>query len=79
MELTKGSSMLQLHPVTQITGFDVDANVTGHLRPPIVVGYKLEALEVACMSGDARIMVLFNDTVLKVFVIGDIDLTMKHE
>jgi hypothetical protein len=31
------------------------------------------------MSGDARIMVLFNDTVLTVFVIGDIDLTIKHE
>jgi hypothetical protein len=40
---------------------------------------ELEGLEVACMSGDARIMVLFNDMVPKVSVIGDIDLTMKHE
>jgi hypothetical protein len=31
------------------------------------------------MSGDARIMVLFNDTMLKVFVIEDIDITVKHE
>jgi hypothetical protein len=79
MELTEGSSMLQLRPITQIAGFDVDANVMGHLRPPIIARYELQGLEAACMSGDARIMVLFNDTALKVFVIGDIDLTMEHE
>jgi hypothetical protein len=71
--------MLQFHPVTQITGFDVDADVTGHLRPPVIACYELQSLEAACMSSDARIMVLFNDTVLKVSVIGDIDLTTKHE
>jgi hypothetical protein len=71
--------MLQLRLVTQITGFDVDADVTGHLQPPIVARYELQGLEAACMSGDARIMVLFNDTMPKVFVIGDIDLTVKHE
>jgi hypothetical protein len=79
MELTEGSLMLQLRPVTQITGFDVDANVTGHLRPPIIVRYELQGLEAACMSSDAHIMVLFNDTAPKVSVIGDIDLTVKHE
>jgi hypothetical protein len=79
MELTEGSSMLQLRPVTQITGFDIDADITGHLQPPVVVCYELQGFEVACMSSDARIMVLFNDMALKVFVIGDIDLTMKHE
>jgi hypothetical protein len=79
MELTEGSSVLQLHPVTQIAGFDVDADVPGHLRPPIIARYELQGLEAACMSGNARIMVLFNDTVLKVSVIGDIDLTTKHE
>jgi hypothetical protein len=79
VELTEGLLMLQLHPVTQIAGFDIDANVTGHLQPPIVVRYELQGLEVACMSGDAHIMVLFNDTALKVFVIGDIDLTVTHE
>jgi hypothetical protein len=79
MELTKGSSVLQLRPITQITGFEVDADVTGHLRPPIVACYELQGLEAACMSGDARIMVLFNDTALKVSVIGDIDLTVEHE
>jgi hypothetical protein len=79
MELTEGSSMLQLHPVAQIAGFDVDADVMGHLRPPIIARYELQGLEVACMSGDACIMVLFNDMALKVSVIGDIDLTMKHE
>jgi hypothetical protein len=79
MELTEGSSVLQLHPVTQIAGFDVDANVTGHLQPPIIACYELQGLEAACMSGDAHIMVLFNDTALKVSVIGDIDLTTKHE
>jgi hypothetical protein len=79
VELTKGPLMLQLRPIAQIAGFDVDANVTGHLRPPIVVRYELYGLEAACMSGDARIMVLFNDTALKVSVIRDIDLTVKHE
>jgi hypothetical protein len=49
------------------------------VTPPIVACYELQGLEAACMSGDAHIMVLFNDTVLKVFVIGDIDLTVKHE
>jgi hypothetical protein len=79
MELAEGSSMLQLCPITQITGFDVDADVAGHLQPPIVARYELQGLEAACMSSDARIMVLFNDTASKVPVIGDIDLTMEHE
>jgi hypothetical protein len=79
VELTEGPSMLQLCPIAQITGFDVDADVTGHLWPPIVARYELQGLEAACMSGNARIMVLFNDTALKVSVIRDIDLTVKHE
>jgi hypothetical protein len=78
MELTEGSSMLQFCLVTQIAGFDIDANVAGHLQPPIAC-YELQGLEAACMSGNAYIMVLFNDTAPKVSVIGDIDLTMKHE
>jgi hypothetical protein len=64
MELTEGSSMLQLRPITQIAGFDVDADVVGHLRPPIIARYELQGLEAACMSSNARIMVLFNDTVI---------------
>jgi hypothetical protein len=40
----------------------VDADVAGHLGPPVVAGDELESLEAACMSGDARIVVLFNDT-----------------
>jgi hypothetical protein len=79
VELTEGSLVLQLCPVTQVTGFDVYANVPGHLQPPIIACYELQGLEAACMSSDVRIMVLFNDTVPKVSVIGDIDLTAKHE
>jgi hypothetical protein len=79
MGLTEGSSVLQLHPVTQIAGFDIDADVPGHLRPPIIVRYKLQGLEAVCMSGDACIMVLSNDIAPKVSVIGDIDLTAKHD
>jgi hypothetical protein len=79
LELTEGSSVLQLRLVTQITGFDVDADVPGHLWPPILARYELQGLEVACMSSNARIMVLFNDTAPKVSVIRDIDLTAKHE
>jgi hypothetical protein len=79
MELTEGLSVLQLHPVTQIAGFNVDADIPGHLWPPILARYELQGLEAACMSGDACIMVLFNNTAPKVSVIGDIDITAKHE
>jgi hypothetical protein len=79
VELTKGSSVLQLRPVTQIAGFDVDADVPGHLWPPIIACYELQGLEAACMSSNAHIMVLFNDTAPKVSVIGNIDLTAEHE
>jgi hypothetical protein len=58
---------------------NIDADVAGHLGPPVIVGYELEGLEVACMSGDARIVVLLNDTTPQVFVFGDIDLTAEHE
>jgi hypothetical protein len=34
---------------------------------------------VACMSGDAHIMVLFDDTMPQFSVFGDIDLTSEHE
>jgi hypothetical protein len=79
MELTKGSLMLYFSPVAQITMLIVGANVTGHLGPPIIAGYELEGLKAACMSSDACIVVLFDDTTLKVFVIRDVDLTAEHE
>jgi hypothetical protein len=59
--------------------FHVDAYVAGHLGPPVVAGYKLEGLEAACMSRDARIVMLFDDTMPQVSVFGDIDLTVEHE
>jgi hypothetical protein len=40
----------------------VDTDVAGHLGPPVVAGNKLKGLEAACMSGDACIVVLFDDT-----------------
>jgi hypothetical protein len=79
VELTDRSSTLHFCPVTQITGLDIDANVTGHLGPPVVAGYKLEGLEAACMSSDACIVVLLDDTTPQVSVFGDIDLTAEHE
>jgi hypothetical protein len=57
----------------------IDADVVGHLGPPVVVGYELKDLEAACMSCDARIIVLLDDTTPQVSVIGDIDLTVEHE
>jgi hypothetical protein len=71
--------MLHLRPVAQITSIDIYADVAGHLGPPVVTGYELEGLEVACMSRDARIVVLFDDTTPQVSVFGDIDLTAEHE
>jgi hypothetical protein len=79
MEFAKGSSMLYFSPVAQITMLNVGADVMGHLWPPIIVGYQLKGLKAACMSGDACIVVLFDDTMSKVSVIGDIDLTAEHE
>jgi hypothetical protein len=43
------------------------------------MGYQLEGLEVACMSGNACVVVLFNDMTPKVSVIGDIDIAAEHE
>jgi hypothetical protein len=57
----------------------IDADVAGHLEPPVIVGYELEGLKAACMSGDAHIVVLLDDTTPQVSVIGDIDLTTEHE
>jgi hypothetical protein len=71
--------MLYFSPVTQVAVLNVDADVAGHLCPPIIVGYQLEGLKVACMSSDACIVVLFDDTTPEVSVIGDIDLTAEHE
>jgi hypothetical protein len=59
--------------------FHVDAYVAGHLGPLVVAGYELKGLEVACMSRDARIVMLFDDTMPQVSVFGDIDLTAEHE
>jgi hypothetical protein len=71
--------MLYFRPVTQITGLDIDTDVTGHLGPPVVAGNELTGLEAACMSRDACIVVLLDDTTPQVSVIGDIDLTAEHE
>jgi hypothetical protein len=79
VELTDRSSTWHFRPVAHITGVDIDTDVAGHLGPPVVMGYKLEGLEAACVSGDARIVVLFDDTTPQVSVFGDIDLSMEHE
>jgi hypothetical protein len=79
VELTNRSLTLHFCPVAQITGLDIDANVVGHLGPPVIAGYELEGLEAACMSSEARIVVLLDDTTPQVFVFGDIDLTVEHE
>jgi hypothetical protein len=57
----------------------IDADVTGHLGPPVVAGYELKGLEAACMSGNACIVVLLNDVMPQFSVFGDIDLTMELE
>jgi hypothetical protein len=75
----EGSSMLYFSPVTQIAVLNVDADVVGHLWPPIIAGYQLEGFKAACMSNNACIVVLFDDTTPKASVIGDIDLTVEHE
>jgi hypothetical protein len=79
VELTDRSSTLYFSPVTQVAVLHVDADVAGHLGPPVIAGYELEGLEAACISHDVCIMVLFNDTMPQVSVFGDIDLTAEHE
>jgi hypothetical protein len=70
---------MHLCPVAQITGIDVYANVAANLGPPVVMGYEFEGLEVACMSSNVCIVVLFDDMTPQVSVFGDIDLTTEHE
>jgi hypothetical protein len=41
VELTDRSLTLHFCLVAQITGLDVDADVAGHLGPPIIAGYEL--------------------------------------
>jgi hypothetical protein len=48
--------MLYFSLVKQVTVLNVDADVVGHLGPPVVAGYELEGLEAACMSSDACIV-----------------------
>jgi hypothetical protein len=79
VELTDRSSTLHFSPVAQVAVLHIDADVAGHLGPPVIAGYELEGLEAACMSGDACIVVLLNDTAPQVSIIGDIDLTVEHE
>jgi hypothetical protein len=62
VELTDRSSILYFSPVAQVAVLHIDANVAGHLGPPVIAGYELEGLEVACMSGDVRIVVLLDGT-----------------
>jgi hypothetical protein len=71
--------MLHFSLIAQITVLNIDADVVGHLGPLVVVGYELEGLEAACMSSDACIVVLLDDTMPQVSVFGDIDLTVEHE
>jgi hypothetical protein len=79
VDLTDRSLMLHFSLIAQITVLHVDTGVVGHLGPPMVAGYELESLEAACMSSDARIVVLLNDVMPQVSVFGDIDLTAEHE
>jgi hypothetical protein len=71
--------MLQLGPIAEVTGFDVESNVPGHLWPPVVVHYELECLEAACMSSNECIVMLLDDAAPKLSVFGDIDLTSEYE
>jgi hypothetical protein len=79
VELTDRLSILYFSPVAQITVLNVDADVMGHLGPPVVVGNELEGLEVACMSSDVCIVVLLDNTTPQFSVFGGIDLTVEHE
>jgi hypothetical protein len=56
--------MLHLRPVAQITGLDIDADVVGHLGPPVLMGYELRSFEAACMSSDVCIVVLLDNMTL---------------
>jgi hypothetical protein len=60
---------LYFSPVAQIVVLNVDADVTGHLGPPVVAGYKLEGLEAACMSDDACIVVLYYLYLIYIFTL----------
>jgi hypothetical protein len=79
MELSGGSLVLQLCSIAQIACLDIETNVSQHLRPPVISRYHFEGLKTACMSGNARIVMLLHDSTPQISVFGDINLASEHE
>jgi hypothetical protein len=79
VKLSITSTVLQVGLIAKVTGFDVESDVPGHLGPPVVAQYKFKCLDMACMSSDAYVMMLFDDVTPKVSVFGDIDLASEYE
>jgi len=44
--------VLELGPHAEVTGLDAEADVVGHLRPPVVACNQLQCLPVPSMTSD---------------------------
>ena len=53
------------------------SNVSGHLWPPIVLGYKLKGFPPSCMTSDLGVMVLGYYSVQEIRVVWDVDLPLE--
>lgn len=65
--------------MAEVACLAVLANVTRHLGPPIVVRDQLERLPVSGVASNLGVMVLQDDAIVQIRVVGDIDLVPEIE
>jgi hypothetical protein len=70
---------LHLSPITEVTCADIDSDVAGHLRPPVIPRKEFQRLPAARVSGNGGVVMLGNNSAAKVFVIGDVDLAAESQ
>ena len=73
-----GLAVLELGLHAEVAGLDIEADVAGHLGPPVVVHDQLQCLPASGVASDARVMVLFHNATVEVSVSRDIDLPTEH-
>src|SRR5271169_1888440 len=49
-------------PLACVTSFDVNSDISRHLWPPVISRYEFERFPSTRMSGDNRVVVLFDDS-----------------
>src|SRR5271169_5432284 len=52
----------RLCPLAGVTSFDVDSDISRHLGPPVISRYEFEGFPSTWVSGDNRVVMLFDDS-----------------